>query len=70
MTTKLQRYLRLWDIIGSSKRGIEPLYPVSRSTWLAGVKSGRYPKPFKLGQRVTAWRSEDIAALTDGEVEK
>ena len=23
--------------------------PVSKSTWWAGVKSGRYPKPVKLG---------------------
>jgi prophage regulatory protein len=28
--------------------------PVSRSTWWAGVKNGRYPKPVKLGPRITA----------------
>lgn len=38
-------------------------YPVSKSTWWAGVKSGRYPKGVKLGERVTAWRVEDIRAL-------
>lgn len=37
--------------------------PVSKSTWWAGVKSGRYPKPVKLGPRITAWRAEDIRAL-------
>lgn len=37
--------------------------PVSKSTWWAGVKSGRYPKPVKLGPRITAWRVEDIRAL-------
>ena len=37
--------------------------PVSKSTWWAGVKSGRYPKPVKLGPRITAWRIEDIRAL-------
>jgi prophage regulatory protein len=37
--------------------------PVSRSTWWAGVKAGRYPKPVKLGPRITAWRVEDIRAL-------
>jgi hypothetical protein len=37
--------------------------PVSRFTWWAGVKSGRYPKPVKLGPRITAWRVEDIRAL-------
>lgn len=37
--------------------------PVSKSTWWAGVKTGRYPKPVKLGPRITAWRVEDIRAL-------
>ena len=37
--------------------------PVSKSTWWAGIKAGRYPKPVKLGPRVTAWRVEDILAL-------
>jgi prophage regulatory protein len=37
--------------------------PVSRTTWWAGVRSGCYPKPIKLGPRITAWRVEDIRAL-------
>jgi len=39
--------------------------PVGKSTWWAGVKSGRYPKAVKLGQRITAWRVEDIRGLID-----
>ncbi len=39
--------------------------PVSRSTWWAGVKAGRFPKAVKLGPRITAWRAEDLAALID-----
>lgn len=39
--------------------------PVSKSTWWAGVKSGKYPQPVKLGERITAWRAEDIQALID-----
>jgi prophage regulatory protein len=39
--------------------------PVSKSTWWAGVKSGRYPKPVKLGERITAWRAEDIRTLIE-----
>lgn len=39
--------------------------PVSRATWWAGVKSGRYPKPVKLGPRITAWRVEDIRSLIE-----
>jgi predicted DNA-binding transcriptional regulator AlpA len=40
--------------------------PVSKSTWWAGIKDGRYPKPVKLGPRITAWRVEDIRALIAG----
>jgi predicted DNA-binding transcriptional regulator AlpA len=39
--------------------------PVGRSTWWAGVKSGRFPKPIKLGPRITVWRVEDIRALIE-----
>jgi prophage regulatory protein len=39
--------------------------PVGRSTWWAGVKSGRFPKPVKLGPRTTAWKVEDIRKLIE-----
>jgi len=42
------------------------LIPISRSTWWAGVRSGRYPQPMKLGERATAWRADDIRALVEG----
>lgn len=41
------------------------LYPVSRSTWWAGVRAGRFPQPVKIGERCTAWRAEDIRALIE-----
>lgn len=42
------------------------VFPVSKSTWWAGVKSGRYPKPVRtLSRRITAWRIEDIRALIE-----
>lgn len=37
--------------------------PVSKSTWWQGVKSGRFPRPMKLGPRTTVWKVEDIRAL-------
>jgi prophage regulatory protein len=43
--------------------------PVSKSTWWAGVKKGRYPQPVKLGRRITAWRVEDIRKLIENGVE-
>ena len=39
--------------------------PVGRSTWWAGIKTGRFPKPVKLGPRTTAWKVEDIRALIE-----
>lgn len=39
------------------------LIPVGKSTWFAGVKNGKYPKPIKLGERTSAWRVEDINSL-------
>lgn len=41
--------------------------PVSKSTWWAGIKDGRFPKPVKLGSRITVWHAEDIHALFDAE---
>ncbi len=61
-------YLRLYQIIGNPKAvpPIPPLIPVGKSTWWAGVKSGRYPAPVRtLGARITAWRAEDIRALIE-----
>ena len=58
-------YLRIRQIIGNPKSNppIPAIIPVSKSTWWAGVKSGRYPKPIKIGARAVAWRVEDIRAL-------
>jgi predicted DNA-binding transcriptional regulator AlpA len=39
--------------------------PVSASTWWAGVKDGRFPKPIKLSPRVTVWTVADIRQLID-----
>ena len=60
-------YLRLPQILGNptAQPPIPAVIPVGRSTWWAGVKTGRFPKPVKLGPRTTAWRVEDIRALID-----
>ncbi len=39
--------------------------PLSRSTWLAGVKSGRYPQPVRLSNRRVVWRAADIRAFLE-----
>jgi hypothetical protein len=58
--------LRLWQILGDKRKGIPPIIPVSKSSWWAGVKSGKYPKPVKLSPRCTCWYVEDIRKLTEG----
>tara|TARA_R110002094_G_scaffold153391_3_gene140932 strand:+ start:160 stop:354 length:195 start_codon:yes stop_codon:yes gene_type:complete len=50
-------FVRLPDVL--------KVYPVSKSHWWAGVKEGRYPKPVKLGPKITAWRVEDIRELIE-----
>jgi predicted DNA-binding transcriptional regulator AlpA len=37
--------------------------PLGKTSWWAGVKSGRFPKPVKLTEHCTAWRAEDIREL-------
>ena len=63
-------FLRLPQIVGrkptNDDPGIPALFPVSASTWWAGVRSVRFPKPVKIGPRITAWRVEDIRALIEG----
>ncbi|GGA01355.1 helix-turn-helix transcriptional regulator [Dyella caseinilytica] len=62
-------YLRLPQIIGKKPNiekgdpGLPAIIPVSKSTWFAGIRTGLYPRPVKLGERITAWRVEDIRAL-------
>lgn len=38
-------------------------YPVSKSTFLNGVRAGVLPAPVRLSPKRVAWRSADIRAL-------
>ena len=38
---------------------------ISRSSWLEGVRTGRYPAPVRLSPRRVAWRVSDIKAFVD-----
>ncbi len=60
-------YLRLKQIIGDKKADppIPAIIPVSPTTWWEGVRTGRFPKPVKLGPRTTAWPVERIRALCE-----
>lgn len=58
-------FLRLPQIVGDPKADppIPALIPVSKSTWWLGVKTGRFPRPIKLGPKTTVWRVEAIREL-------
>lgn len=59
-------FLRLKQIVGTKDQ--PAIIPISRSSWLAGVRGGIYPKPVKLGKRTTAWRVSDVRALIESMV--
>lgn len=44
-------------------KSVLKLVPVSRATWLAGVRSGRYPVPVHPSPGTSAWRKSDISQL-------
>ena len=66
-TFSLDGLLRLPDILGDPKSDppIKAIIPVSKSTWWAGVRDGRFPRPVKIGPNSTAWRTRDIKAFID-----
>lgn len=56
---KRDRLIRLKEVL--------ELVPVCKSTWWAGVKTGRYPAPVHhLGPRITAWSMSSIMQLVNG----
>jgi predicted DNA-binding transcriptional regulator AlpA len=59
-------FLRLKNIIGDKKAEppVPALIPISKSVWWDGVRTGRFPKPVKIG-RSTCWKVEDIRALIE-----
>lgn len=48
-------YLRIKEVL--------KIFPVSRTTWYEGIKTGIYPKPVRLSDGVSAWRFIDIKKL-------
>lgn len=50
-----ERLLRLDQVLA--------IFPVSRSTWYAGVSKGIFPAPVQLSVRSVAWIESEIFAL-------
>ena len=56
-------FLRASQILGTNDS--PAIIPVGKSTWWAGVKTGRFPAPVRIGPRTTAWKASDIRALVE-----
>lgn len=56
-TLPTEGYVRLPQVLA--------VFPVSKSTWWRGVKTGKFPKPIKLTERTSAWDVSDIRALLE-----
>jgi predicted DNA-binding transcriptional regulator AlpA len=39
--------------------------PISKSSWWAGIRSGKYPRQIKLGEKTSVWRAEEIWSLIE-----
>ena len=60
---KRRQMMAEWDayLQGQDRKVI----PISKSSWWNGVKSGKYPKPVKLGENTTVWKETDIRELIE-----
>ena len=60
-------FLRQKHILGDKKAKppIPAIIPVGHTAWWDGIRAGRYPKPYKLGPRVTVWLADDIRQLIE-----
>ncbi len=57
--TNLEKYLTIKQIVNP-----EGIIPVSRTTFLRGVKEGIYPKPTYFGKLIR-WKESDILELRE-----
>lgn len=60
-------FYRIWHILGDKNANppIPPIIPISRSSFYAGIKEGKFPAPLRISARVSAWRGEDILKLLE-----
>jgi prophage regulatory protein len=59
-------FLKLRQILGDAKANppVPAIIPVCKASWYAGQKTGRYPKPVRIGDsRGTFYKVEAIRTL-------
>lgn len=57
-------FLRAEQIAWNRSKTNSPLLPISRSSFLEGVRDGKYPQPIKIG-KITVWPTDEIFAFID-----
>ena len=55
--SSVKRLLRIKEVLARLS--------ISRSSFLEGCRTGRFPQPIKLGPRTTVWKAEDIDAFIE-----
>ena len=55
--SSVKRLLRLKEVLARLS--------ISRSSFLEGCRTGRFPQPIKIGPRTTVWKAEEIDAFIE-----
>ncbi len=56
-------WIRQSQLVRDPKRPTRPTpLPISPATFWRWIREGKFPKPTRLGERVTAWRVGDVRA--------
>ena len=63
-------FIRQAQLLGDPKAEppVAAIIPVGASTLWRWVNAGKFPKPVKLSERVTAWHAEEVRAWLDQHV--
>ena len=57
LNSSVKRLLRIDEVLARLS--------ISRSSFLEGCRTGRFPQPIKIGPRTTVWKAEDIDAFIE-----
>ena len=57
LESSVKRLLRIKEVLARLS--------ISRSSFLEGCRTGRFPQPIKIGPRTTVWKAEEIDAFIE-----
>ena len=57
LESSVKRLLRIKEVLARLS--------ISRSSFLEGCRTGRFPQPIKIGPGTTVWKAEDIDAFIE-----